>query len=199
MRSADVSDPETVILARIYHDVAGARARSHTSLGATPQTLYYNSLRGWKLPPEARAGMKWFRSNIRLGSRLALCALAIQFLLSFGHFHGGGAQAASATADMHQSVGFAAMPLVASEQTSRPIASGPVRSRTSFSHEPTGQPDDNCAICAVMALANTMLDAAPPYLLAPQAAAFAFLAVDAGFADLNSAPGAFQPRGPPIA
>jgi hypothetical protein len=197
MRSADISDPQTVILARIYHDVTGAGVGSHTSLGAIPRTLYYNSSRGRKLPPEARAGMKWFRSNIRLGSRLALCALAIQFLLSFGHFHGGSVQAASATADMHQSIGFAAMPLVASEQAAPANASGPVQSRTSSGHAP-GQPGHDCAICAVMALANTMVDAAPPYVLTPQAAAFSFLAVDTGFAELNSTLGAFQPRAPPI-
>ena len=40
--------------------------------------------------------MKWFRSNIKHGSRLALFALAIQFALSFGHFHGVAAQAAPA-------------------------------------------------------------------------------------------------------
>ena len=32
-------------------------------------------------------GMKWFRSHIKQGSRLALFALAIQFMLSLGHFH----------------------------------------------------------------------------------------------------------------
>ncbi|MGH6751213.1 MAG: DUF2946 domain-containing protein, partial [Bradyrhizobium sp.] len=31
--------------------------------------------------------MKWFRNNVKHGSRLALLALAIQFVLSFGHFH----------------------------------------------------------------------------------------------------------------
>ena len=31
--------------------------------------------------------MKWFRKHIKTGSRLALFALAIQFALSFGHFH----------------------------------------------------------------------------------------------------------------
>jgi hypothetical protein len=123
--------------------------------------------------------MKWFRSNLRLGSRLALCALAIQFLLSFGHFHGGSAQAASAPVHVGQTVAFAVTPAI--------------------SHEPAGQPDHDCAICAVMALANTMLDAAPPDLVAPQAAGFAFLVVEVGFADLNSAVGAFQPRAPPIA
>jgi hypothetical protein len=38
--------------------------------------------------------MKWFRSNIKHGTRLALVALAVQFALSFGHFHGIAAQAA---------------------------------------------------------------------------------------------------------
>ena len=36
--------------------------------------------------------MKWFRSNLKTGSRLALVALALQFALSFGHFHGLAAQ-----------------------------------------------------------------------------------------------------------
>lgn len=201
MRSADVSDPETVKLACIYHNVIRDGFGGHTSLGAIPPMLYCNNL-GWTeavpdIPLEAHAGMKWFRSNIRLGSRLALCALAIQFLLSFGHFHGGSAQAASVTANMHQRVDFAGMPLVASEQAAPANASGPVRSKTSSGHAP-GQPGDDCAICAVMALANAMVDAAPPCLLAPQAAAFSFLAVDAGFADLNSTLRAFQPRAPPI-
>jgi hypothetical protein len=40
--------------------------------------------------------MKWFRQHIKTGSRLALFALAIQFVLSFGHFHGVAAQAAPA-------------------------------------------------------------------------------------------------------
>ena len=40
--------------------------------------------------------MKWFRSNIKRGSRLALFALAIQFVLSFGHFHAVAAQATQA-------------------------------------------------------------------------------------------------------
>ena len=39
--------------------------------------------------------MKWFRANIRHGARLALLALALQFGLSFGHFHAGVAQAAA--------------------------------------------------------------------------------------------------------
>jgi hypothetical protein len=134
--------------------------------------------------------MKWFRSNVRLGSHLALFALAIQFLLAFGHFHGI-AQAASASPDarrlgLHDVVGFAAMHL-----------DGPDRAA---GHEPAGPPPaDDCAICAVMALANAMVDASPPCLPAPQAAAFSYLPNEAGFLVSNSARAAFQPRAPPIA
>jgi hypothetical protein len=194
-------------LPRIYHNPIGGGTGMHTSLGAIPQMLYCNSVSGRTAVPdaplEALAGMNWFRSNIRLGSRLALFALAIQFVLSFGHFHGGSAHAASAPADLqpaglHRTAGFAATPLAASERASLANASGPVQSRTPSGDAPGGQSSDDCAICAVMALANAMVDAAPPYLPALQAAAFSFLAVDAGLADLNSARVAFQPRAPPI-
>src|SRR6202040_2797454 len=108
-------------------------------------------------PVEARDGMKWFRSNIRPGSRLALFTLAIQFLLSFGHFHGSRAQAASALADakqsaLHHTVSLAATHLAALDRASEQEASRPIRLKASSDHEPGGPPTDNCAICAVMAL-----------------------------------------------
>lgn len=148
--------------------------------------------------------MKWFRSNIRLGSRLALFALVLQFLLSFGHFHGSRAQAAPALADakqsgLHHSVGFAATHLAALDRASQKEASGPLRLKISSDHEPGGQPTDDCAICAIMALANAMVIATPAYLLGPQAFALLYLTTEAGFVDLNSARVAFQPRAPPIA
>jgi hypothetical protein len=148
--------------------------------------------------------MKWFRSNIRLGSRLALFALVIQSLLSFGHFHGSRAQAAPALADakqsgLHHSVSFAATHLAALDRASQQQASGPVRLKISSDHEPGGQPTDDCAICAIMALANAMVIATPVYQLGPQAFALLYLTTDAGFVDLNSARVAFQPRAPPIA
>ena len=58
--------------------------------------------------------MKWFRKHLKHGSRLALFALAIQFALSFGHFHGAVAQAAPAIvtgltqADLDHARSFAA-------------------------------------------------------------------------------------------
>jgi hypothetical protein len=138
--------------------------------------------------------MKWFRSNIRHGSRLALVALAIQFLLSFGHFHGSRAQAASALLDakqsgLHDTARFAAMQSYALDSASHD-ASRPA-------HEPGGRPTD-CAICAVMAQANAMVVAAPVCLPAPQAFALLYSTADAEFVDLNSARVAFQPRAPPI-
>ena len=148
--------------------------------------------------------MKWFRSNIRLGSRLALLALAIQFLLSFGHFHGGGAQVASASAvvkrsALHNTAGFAATHRDASDKASLASASGADLSKVSSGDGPNGEPTDDCAICAVIALANAMVVAAPPDVVGPQAGAFLYLPAGAELVDLNSARVAFQPRGPPIA
>jgi hypothetical protein len=124
--------------------------------------------------------MKWFRSQIKLGSRLALFALAIQFALSFGHSHGiATAQAATA---IQSSV-------VAPDAADRQPTSN---------HDSDQHPNDGCAICAVIALANAMLSATPPLLLLPQAAEFFYRATDAEFVDLNPARVVFQPRAPPI-
>ncbi len=174
-------------------------------LGAIQQTLYCNSVNGWRdlqaTPVEANAGMKWFRSNIRLGSRLALFALAIQFVLSFGHFHGSAAQAASEDAmqsRLHATVRLAATQAEASDTSRHEGVTRAVRLRIPTDHGPNGQPADDCAICAVMALANAMAVATPPYLLAPQAVALRYLPGVAEFVDRNAARVAFQPRAPPI-
>jgi hypothetical protein len=122
--------------------------------------------------------MNWFRSQIKHGSRLALLALAIQFALSFGHFH------AIATAQAAPSVQTS----VAADQQ-----------QPSSNHDSDQHPNDACAICAVIALANTMLSATPPLLLLPQAAEFLYRITDAEFVHLDSARVVFQPRAPPIA
>jgi hypothetical protein len=124
----------------------------------------------------AHAGMKWIRSNIKHGSRTALFALAVQFVLSFGHFHGIAAQAAQAV----QSVSDAAQQQPASNPDSDLPSS------------------DACAICAVVAMANTVLFATPPALVLPQAVEFLYVVTEAEFVDLNSACNAFQPRAPPL-
>ena len=137
--------------------------------------------------------MKWFRSNIKHGSRLALFALAIQFVLSFGHFHGGAAQAAPAiqSGPAQSDPSYASsLPATFAEPAQQQPASDQDSDRQ--------QQSDPCAICAVIALANAFLFATPPLLLLPQAVELLYLTTDAEFVHLNSARVAFQPRAPPI-
>ena len=148
----------------------------------------------WLSGAGAPIGMKWFRSNIKHGSRLALLALAIQFVLSFGHSHGVAAQAASAIqSGQIQSKSSYTSDLLAPDAVSRADRQQPASDRDSDRH-----PNDTCAICAVMALANAVLFSTPPVLLLPQAVEFLHLTTDAEFVHLNSARIAFQPRAPPI-
>jgi hypothetical protein len=135
--------------------------------------------------------MKWFRSNIKQGSRLALFALAVQFALSFGHFHGVAAHAAEsgvARSDLSSARGLLA-PNTASRSFNRQPASN---------HDSDQQPNDYCAVCALIALANTALFETPPLLVLPQAVEFLYQTTDAEFVHLNSVRVAFQPRAPPV-
>ena len=142
--------------------------------------------------------MKWFRSNIKHGSRLALFTLAVQFMLAFGHFHGGFANAAVSS----QSGAGQAEQSRADRLADRPGAFDAVyrapENRQPSDRDSDHEPGDICAICAVVALANTALFATLPLLLLPQAVEFLYLTTDAEFAHLNSARVAFQPRAPPI-
>ena len=138
--------------------------------------------------------MKWFRSNVRHGSRLALFALAVQLGLSFGHFHGAAAQAAPAiqSAALQTSVydAYGLPAAIADTQASQP--------QPAPDHDSGQQPGDACQICAVMAMASNLLFATPPLLLLPQAVEFLYQTTDAEFVHLNSARVAFQPRAPPV-
>jgi hypothetical protein len=137
--------------------------------------------------------MKWFRSNIKVGSRLALFALALQLVLSFGHFHADAAQTApaiqsgSALTDLSSTSGLSAQDTAV--KSGQPLPSGP------DSDQPLHDP---CDICAVIAMANAGVSATPPLLLLPQAVAFLYVAADARSVRLASARVAFQPRAPPI-
>lgn len=144
--------------------------------------------------------MKWFRSNIKHGSRLALFALAIQFVLSFGHHHGAAAFEAPAVSVQAK----ASVP--ASDPAATPAAATvdphhAALTKTLFTSPagPTGHDQDRfrCAVCAIMALAGTMLFTGPPVLLLPGARYFFHLVIEAEFNHLKSWPTAFQPRAPP--
>ena len=116
--------------------------------------------------------MQWVRSNIRLGARVALFALAVQIVLSFGHFHPIAAQTTPS--------------IQSSQQLPAP------------SHDSDEHPGDVCAVCAVIALASTAVAATPPALPIPRALELTHPPIDATFVSPRSARAAFQSRAPPI-
>ena len=119
--------------------------------------------------------MNWFRKHVKSGSRLALLALAIQFALSFGHFHGEMLRAAPAL--------------------QAALANAGVQSPADHDTDRHGT---DCAICAVLSLANNFLFATPPLLELPQAVDVRHLATGAAFAHLGSVHPAFRSRAPPV-
>jgi hypothetical protein len=127
--------------------------------------------------------MKWFRRHIKAGSRLALFALAIQFALSFGHFHGEVARAAPALQAGLADFATLAPQAEAAQQPSN--------------HDNDHQTTD-CTICAILSLANNFLFATPPLLELPQAVELLHLAIGAEFTHLGSLHPAFQSRAPPV-
>lgn len=124
--------------------------------------------------------MRWIRSNIRLGSRLALFALAIQVVVSFGHVHLDGRALMAAKSGATAMAGG-----------SRIATPAPPIDR------PANAPDLGCAICALIQLASTSPPASAPVLpplvrlqhAAPQTRQSIFLAASPHFS--------FQARAPP--
>jgi hypothetical protein len=135
--------------------------------------------------------VNWFRKHLKHGSRLALLALAIQFVLSFGHFHGAIARAA---------------PAIQAGSTGADVAIivGPAapQAHTEAAQQPSNHDSDrhasDCAICAVLSLANNFMFATPPLLELPQAVELLHLTTGAEFAHLGSLHRAFRSRAPPV-
>jgi Protein of unknown function (DUF2946) len=136
--------------------------------------------------------VKWFRKHIKQGSRLALVALAIQFVLSFGHFHGIAAQAAPAI-----QTGVTQADLAYIATSAAHDGTEAARKQQPATPDTDQQPTDVCAICAVISLAGNVLFATPPLLQLPQAVELLYLTTDAEFVHLNSVHPAFQSRAPP--
>lgn len=133
--------------------------------------------------------MKWFRSNIKGGARLALLSVCLQFALSFGHFHALAAPSASAPQSALSATRVDAGDLAVGSQATQKQAPG--------KHDNDRRGPDGCVICAVMAMAGTVLFSSPPILLLPEAVEFLYRTTDAEFIHLKSAGNAFQPRAPP--
>jgi hypothetical protein len=124
--------------------------------------------------------MRWFRANRILGSRLALLALAVQFIVAFGHVH---------RDDIY---GFTR----AAAAIAAPVPGG---SQPLPGDQPTKHGDDYCAICATVSLLGNSFAAAAPSLPLPTAshAIEQFDRVAAIFIAPRRA--AFQSRAPPVA
>jgi hypothetical protein len=99
--------------------------------------------------------MRWFRSNRKTGGRLALFALALQFVLSFGHIH---------REDIY-GTGYGTGPAGAASITAALTFAD--RSPSKPSDQSSKHTDDYCAICATISLLSNSFVAAPPQLLLP--------------------------------
>ena len=124
--------------------------------------------------------MRWFRANKTFGSRLALFALAVQFVVAFGHIH---------RDDIYGPAHPAAAITAAVPGDSQPLPA----------NHPAKHGDDYCAICATMSLLGNSFVAAAPTLPLPVAshAIEQFDRVAAIFIAPRRAP--FQSRAPPAA
>src|ERR1700730_9304066 len=94
--------------------------------------------------------MRWFRSRVRLGSWLALLALAVQLAVCFGHVHLDGAA-------------FARAPALEQGQAAAVATTAP----DPGSSEIPALADDCCVVCALIHLAGTLVMAAAPPLPLP--------------------------------
>jgi hypothetical protein len=90
--------------------------------------------------------MYWFRSRSRSSSFLALFALALQLVLTFGHVHLGAAGNAAANIE------------ISADNTPSPDSKD----------TPDGA-DHYCAVCALIHLGGTLVLAEPPALSVPGA------------------------------
>jgi hypothetical protein len=128
--------------------------------------------------------MRWFRANSKFGGRLALFALAVQLILSFGHIH------------LEDIYGNARAFAVTSASTTLPAAddSQPLPTGRDSNHH-----DDYCAICATAHMLGSSFAAQAPQLPLPFISATIenFDRVSLAFVSSRRAP--FQSRAPPQA
>jgi len=127
--------------------------------------------------------MDWFRLRVRSAAGLALFALAVQMVLSFGHMH-------------RDDLGLP--PLAGSDPTQIASAATP-GSASPAGHQQQPASDDYCPICASIAILSIWMPALPPVLVSPEP----IRRVWAPVAALQSSPTlvslSFQARAPPVA
>jgi hypothetical protein len=128
--------------------------------------------------------MGWFRSRSKWGSCLALFALALQLVLSFGHVHfddeDAPASERSALSGVHASAATTAPDDHAGKET-------------------PALPDHSCPICTLIHLAGALVAAEPPSLPLPLALARLRIEPAVEFDLTSSQRAPFGARAPPLA
>jgi hypothetical protein len=99
--------------------------------------------------------MRWFRSNRLVGAWLALLALAVQLIVSFGHVH---------PENFNSAIGAGSAQLASVVQQASKDTGSPA---TPSDHRGSGLPHDDCAICVSIYLAGSALIGQPPALAVP--------------------------------
>ncbi len=123
--------------------------------------------------------MRWVRDHLCWGSRLALFALALQLVLSFGHIHA-------------EDLGLAAPAALTYAQSGAADGGAP-------SPQDPGHAHDVCAICAALNLTATSFIPVVAVLVLPVAQAWVWSpAIAAAPAQFDLAR-SFQARAPPLA
>ena len=137
--------------------------------------------------------MSWFRTNIGAIARLALFALTVEFVLSFGHVHSVAPQISPSSVAAALSDG----PTLAASDRQLTAERG-LAKQDPAKPDHHRHPGDACAICTVMAIAHAMLLSPPPALVLPQAVAFHLDLPTADRVQPTTIAAAFQARAPPL-
>jgi hypothetical protein len=123
--------------------------------------------------------MGWIQRHRRHGALLALAALALQIVLSFGHVHLHGVAQSAPAAITH--------PIALADKNSQTPA--PIR----------GDNDEYCAICASIFLASSAFAPPPPQLPLPAKFQRVEHSFNAASTVVESQRLAFRSRAPPVA
>jgi hypothetical protein len=119
--------------------------------------------------------MRWFRTNRQFGARLALIAVALQLVLTFGHVH---------------APSVALTSVVQTSQSNVPAPQDPHHN---------GLAGSDCPTCALIQLSAISTPSAAPELPLPAAIDFVTLQPYTEMTLATASRASFQARGPPAA
>lgn len=146
-----------------------------TLVGMPDQSAAPSYARGHRSHRVSARLIRWFRTNRHFGARLALVAVALQLVLTFGHVHIRAAAVASAIEASHAS-------------HTAPLSPG---------H--SGPGDSNCPVCTLIQLSAISAPSVAPELPLPIAIDLVTLQPGNMLAVRIALPASFQARAPPVA